>query len=304
MGKLGMQEGEDIQHPWINKAVANAQKKVESMNFDIRKQVLDYDNVMNKQREAIYRLRNAILEGDDISGRVKQMVEESVADHVAQYAPKGADQRAWDIPSLRAWLKSSYGIDWTVPDDEIHDIHNLEDRVKELTTKAYEDRHNSLGAETFLDIQRNVLIAIIDSVWVEHLTYLEQLRKGIFLRAYGQKDPLIEFQKEGYRLFETMMIRVSDTAIDYVFRMSQTAAQESAAESALTSKMIPQKEEFSIDHFQQSAAPDAQQSAGVVPMPTKGANLPKPKPITVDKIGRNDPCPCGSGKKYKKCHAK
>ncbi|MCB4755662.1 MAG: preprotein translocase subunit SecA [Elusimicrobia bacterium] len=311
MGKLGMQEGEDIQHPWITKAVESAQKKVEAMNFDIRKQLLDYDNVMNKQREAIYRLRNAILDGQDMSDRVKQMVEESVTEHIEQYAPKGTSVDKWDLPSLVAWLKSSFDIDWNASPEEIRDEENLLDRVKELTTQAYQAREESIGKEKFDDIQRNVLLAIIDGVWVEHLTYLEQLRRGIFLRAYAQTDPLIEFQKEGFRLFESMMNRIMDTSIDYIFRMSMAAMEEAKVQRVVT-PMITQKEEFSTDRLVSQrepvgsaagAAPARALGGGVIPLPT-GGNTPRQKPITVEKIGRNDPCPCGSGKKYKKCHGK
>jgi len=309
MGKLGMEEGEDIQHPWINKAVASAQHKVEAMNFDIRKQLLDYDNVMNKQREAMYRLRNSVLEGSDPSERVLQMVEESVFEHVNTFAPKTEGPSKWDFPSVRAWLKASFGIDWTVQEEEIKDWDNLLDRLQEETKNAFKARQEQIGQEKFGQMQKSVLLAIMDGVWVEHLTYLEQLRRGIFLRAYGQKDPLIEFQKEGYRLFETMMVRIMDTSLDYIFRMSAAAMEEAHVQRPVT-PLITQKEEFSTDRLlaQGEGVPaglsaSSSGATGVMPVP-KGAPGIKAKPITVEKIGRNDPCICGSGKKYKKCHGK
>lgn len=298
MGKLGMKEGEDIQHPWINKAVQNAQKKVEAMNFDIRKQVLDYDNVMNKQREAMYRLRNAVLDGDTISTRVKEMIDDSIADRISQYAPKNAHSEDWDMASLKAWIQTSFGLEWNESDEEIHSHENLEDRVRELVKKAFESRNEEIGKERFNDLQKSVLLHMMDTAWIEHLTYLEQLRRGIFLRAYGQKDPLIEFQKEGHRLFESMMTRIRDTSLDYIFRMSEAAS--SAAETVRPTIIRTEKESFNaLDKTSADQAP-----AGVVPIPQGGGVQRKHEPITVEKIGRNDPCSCGSGKKYKKCHGR
>ncbi|MBV9080052.1 MAG: SEC-C domain-containing protein, partial [Elusimicrobia bacterium] len=307
MGKLGMKEGEDIQHPWINKAVANAQQKVEAMNFDIRKQVLDYDNVMNKQREAIYRLRNAVLEGTDLSDRAKQMVEEAVEERIHQFAPKSADAIRWDFASLNAWLKTAFNISTPFNEDEVNGWENLLDRAKEAALNAYDARSKEVGEQVFGDLQRSVFLSVLDSVWVEHLTYLEQLRKGIFLRAYAQKDPLIEFQKEGFRLFEGMMVRVRDTFLEYIFHISVQAA-EAAREEEPT--MIPEKAAAPATVNESPvpvrAAPERPAApakpAGVVPLP--GGGVKTAAPITVEKIGRNDPCPCGSGKKYKKCHGK
>ena len=307
MGKLGMKEGEDIQHPWINSAVANAQKKVEAMNFDIRKQVLDYDNVMNKQREAIYRLRNSILDGTDGSERTRQMIEESVEDKLQQLAPKDGQAATWDFPSIVAWLKSAYGADVELGDTDILDWDALYARSKDAAMSAYELRIASVGPDVFRDLQRSVFLSVLDNVWVEHLTYLEQLRKGIFLRAYAQKDPLIEFQKEGFRLFEAMMIRTRDTFLEYIFHISVEAAGQNHGSPM---PMIAQKADVaamgteSESSGQVTTLTAPPRPSGVVPMPG-AAKLPVKSaaaPIVIDKIGRNDPCPCGSGKKYKKCH--
>jgi len=313
MGKMGMKEGEDIQHPWINRAVENAQKKVEGMNFDIRKQVLDYDNVMNKQREAIYRLRNSVLEASDISVRISGMIDESVEEHLTQFAPKGSDTEEWNWAEIKSWLKTTYGMDWDVKPSEILNPENLTDRVKEMVTQAKSARLEELGAEVFQDLQAGVLLSIMDSVWVEHLTYLEQLRRGIFLRAYGQKDPLLEFKKEAYRLFESMMTRVRDTSIEYIFRMSAKSASESVKETGKEAVRPPvmsaQKEEFQgVEKFLQKEQPLSEPppppQRGIVPLPAAGS-ASKPSPaVTVQKVGRNEPCPCGGGKKYKKCHGR
>lgn len=301
MGKLGMQEGEDIQHPWINKAVANAQSKVEGMNFDIRKQVLDYDNVMNKQREAIYRLRNAIMESQDVEDRFKGMLEESIEDHLSQLAPPNADPSQWNYPEMKAWLATAFKVEWNTPIEEITGQENLLERVKEDVHKALAVRKEKLGNEMFQDLLKNVLLSVMDSIWVEHLTYLEQLRRGIFLRAYGQKDPLIEFQKEGFRLFESMMLRVRDTSLEYIFMMSDAAAAQSSQEqpqAPVAVRLEKSDKDNGASQTVMKAAPA--RPSGVMPVP--GARAGSPTPADIEKIGRNDPCPCGSGKKYKKCH--
>jgi preprotein translocase subunit SecA len=307
MGKLGMKEGEDIQHPWINKAVENAQRKVEAMNFDIRKQVLDYDNVMNKQREAIYRLRNAILEGQNADQRIKEMIEDAVVDHVAVSVPKNSSPDKWDLISLKAWVTATFGLEWGFADDEITSSENLEDRLKEMVLAAYAKRREEWGEERFQDMQTSTLLHVMDTVWVEHLTYLEQLRKGIFLRAYGQKDPLIEFQKEGYRLFEAMMLRVQDTALEYIFRMSTNAAPEQKRQALpITAAKHADTPLPSSAMSSSVTTTEPSKPSGVMPVPNSHGSSPTTagKPVTVDKIGRNDPCFCGSGKKYKKCHGK
>ncbi|MCG3203870.1 MAG: Protein translocase subunit SecA [Elusimicrobia bacterium] len=303
MGKLGMQEGEDIQHPLINHGVANAQKKVEAMNFDIRKQVVDYDNVMNKQREAIYRLRNAILDKSDMTERAHDMLLDAIEDQLAVTAPKNVEANKWDMESLKSWLKTVFVIDWPSSSDEILGRENLEDRLKEMIKTAYAERMNELGSENFAELQRGVFLAILDSVWVEHLTYLEQLRRGIFLRAYGQKDPLIEFQKEGFRLFESMMTRVRDTFLEYIFHVSATATEITKKQSEPT-PMITQKDEIMGMSGATTQKTSQLSSNGVIPLPGKTINKNNSTPIEVEKIGRNDSCPCGSGKKYKKCHGK
>ncbi len=306
--KVGMKEGEDIQHPWINAAVERAQKKVEAMNFDIRKQVLDYDNVMNKQREAIYHLRNQILEGIDIPTRIEQMIEESIEDHLYQFTPKGKDSDEWDTSSLKAWLKNAFAVDWTFEAEQTASFESLQNQLSDVLKQLYKTRNEELGP-MFLDMQKNVILHVMDNAWVEHLTYLEQLRRGIFLRAYGQKDPLIEFQKEGHRIFESMMLRIRDSSLEYIFRMSK-AAMESAREVVRPQAIVTQKEDVNVAAVAQrtqegdgESGDPAASTSSAAEIKTHGLHQ-KAAPITVEKVGRNDPCPCGSGKKYKKCCGK
>ncbi|MGQ0645372.1 MAG: preprotein translocase subunit SecA [Elusimicrobiota bacterium] len=305
MGKLGMEEGEDIQHPWVNRAIENAQRKVEAMNFDIRKQLLDFDNVMNKQREAVYALRNATLEGEDLSDRFRDMVNESLEEKLVLWAPEKVVPEQWDLGSLSAWLQRSFGLEVALKAEDYGSQAHLRDQLKEELDKAFQNRESELGAEVFQRLGRWVLLEIMDKAWVEHLTYLEQLRKGIFLRAYGQKDPLIEFQKEGFNLFESMMQRIREETLEYIFRIQVTQEQPVPA-AAGPRPMRAEKPAPLIAPTQSGISTGAGAPAApplVVPA-RLGNGAEKPALPDVKKIGRNDPCPCGSGKKHKKCCGK
>jgi preprotein translocase subunit SecA len=301
MQKLGMKEGEDIQHPWVNKAIENAQRKVEAMNFDIRKQLLDFDNVMNKQREAIYALRNSIIEKEDISERIRQMLVESLEEKILLWASKDVDPQEWDLASLKAWAQRSFGKELDLGPEPAADPHQLKNIVQEKLLNAYERRETELGPLQARELERMVLLSVIDSAWIEHLTYLEQLRRGIFLRAYGQKDPLIEFQKEGFNLFEAMMQRIREDALEYIFRIQAPQTVTVKEETPMTSV----KADFVLsDNFVKTN----DVTNPKLPVPSlKNSGTAKGAaavPVTVQKVGRNDPCPCGSGKKYKKCCGK
>ena len=292
MGKLGLKEGEDIQHPWISKAVENAQKKVEGMNFDVRKQLIDYDNVMNKQREAVYRLRNEILEGEDITETIKDMISEAVAENIASWTQeKYAEQ--WDWASIEAWLKRTFSIKYEKPSDEnaayVESDAIVED-IKEKALDAYQTRLENLGGEVLSYIQRMVLLQMIDSSWRDHLSELDQVRKGIGFRAYGHKDPKIEYQKESFALFESMMRRIRDNTVEYIFNVRVEMRPAPAPEMSLSSEA----QTSAI----QTSKPDPASLTGSL------GQSKKIKPQDLKKIGRNDPCPCGSGKKYKKCCGK
>jgi preprotein translocase subunit SecA len=275
MQKLGLKEGEDIQHPWISKAVENAQRKVEGMNFDIRKQLIDFDNVMNKQREAVYRLRNEILEGEDISEPIKDMLRESVEENLDSWAI-GKYAQEWDFTSIYAWLNRTFGIKYEMQNkDEINLLSKeaIKDDIYGKVTECYEKRKEELTPDLFLHIERMVLLQMIDTSWKDHLYELDQLRHSIGFRAYAQKDPKIEYQKESFALFESMMRRIRESTIEYIFK----------GEVNVRTKNVNQ------EHGE------------IVPELENRINRKKVKLQDLNKIGRNDPCPCGSGKKYKKC---
>ena len=283
MQKLGMQEGEVIESVLVSKQIEGAQKRVESMNFDSRKQLLDYDNVMNKQRQAIYGLRNAILDGKDVTERVKQMIAETLEDQFSVFTPHDKSYQLWNMQELNVYLKKNFGFSVDYDEDELAKIQ-YEVFTKEITDRAikiYENRFPDFLERDvdFAQMQQILLLQIIDHIWKNHLFELDHLKKGVGLRAYGQKDPLIEYQKESYSMFEKMITRVRDEMVEYVFRIQ------------LPPRVVHRPKMQETRENAISAQSDSE-----------GAKLQKT--AVLQKIGRNDPCPCGSGKKYKKCHGK
>ena len=283
MQKLGLKEGEAIEHPWISKAVENAQRKVEGRDFDIRKQLIDYDNVMNKQREAVYRLRNEILEGEDVSATIQDMWLESVEEKIEQWAPEKTYPEQWEWPHFHAWMMRSFGINFEVANKE-ELTYLTRDALKTILLdkiqEAYDKRKETLGKELLSHIERMVLLQMIDVAWKDNLYELDQLKKGIGYRAYAQKDPKIEYQKESFILFDNMMKRIRETTIEYVFKVQVN----------VTARPMPSGQEN-------------KNSDPTKVNPNETGKNEKKQVTTKDikKIGRNDPCPCGSGKKYKKC---
>ncbi|MEA3307769.1 MAG: SEC-C metal-binding domain-containing protein, partial [Elusimicrobiota bacterium] len=258
--------------------------RVESMNFDSRKQLLDYDNVMNKQRQAIYGLRNAILDGDDVTDRVKQMIEETLEDQFNIFTPKDKSYQLWNMSELNVYLKKNFGFSVDYNEDELAKTP-YEAFAKEITDRAlkiYENRFPDFLERNvdFAEMQQILLLQIIDHIWKNHLFELDHLKKGVGLRAYGQKDPLIEYQKESYAMFEKMITRVRDQMVEYVFKIQ------------LPPRVVhrPKMQETRDGAAAVAAA--------------EGSDGAQQKTAVIQKIGRNDPCPCGSGKKYKKCHGK
>ena len=283
MEKLGMEEGEVIESALVSRQIEGAQKRVEGMNFDARKQLLDYDNVMNKQRMAIYELRNIILDGAEVVDRIKKMIRESVMEQLDLNAPAEQPASLWNMEVLNVYLKKTFGFDLAYTADELHGLIRpvLEEEVFKRVDAAYDGRVKDFTERNvdFTELQRILLLQIMDHIWKNHLYDLDHLKKGVGLRAYGQKDPLIEYQKESYALFETMLARVRDQMVEYVFRVQlppRPVARPAAAEPGREPEQPPQR-----------ARQEEPKQA--------------PRPLAA-KVGRNDPCPCGSGKKYKKCH--
>ena len=295
MLKLGMEEGVPIEHGMVTRAIANAQKKVEAHNFEIRKQLLEYDDVMNKQREVIYQHRHAVLAGENLKADLLDMMADIIDSAMAIYCPAEQYPEEWDMAGLVEMMHGQFGLDITQgkqdQGDSLRDLGRdaLIEDLKKLVHDGYERKEQELGSELMRFLEKTFMLQVIDHHWKDHLLGMDHLRDGIGLRGYGQKDPLIEYKKEGYDLFAGMMQRIKSDALERLFRV-QAVRQEAPPEQ------------------QQAAPPPPPPPVIARPQPTltlnrgEAAEAPKTVERADDKVGRNDPCPCGSGKKYKKCH--
>ena len=296
MEKLGMEEGEVIESGLVTRQIAGAQRRVETHNFDIRKQLLDYDKVLNKQRERVYKRRNDILDGADVSPLVQEMISEMIEDKVDLWANKDKHPEEWDLESLGAWLTRTFEVTLQIAAEELNRFtsETLQQELLDQVRGRYQTRANEFEGYDFKDFERMVLLQMIDQSWKNNLYDLDHLKKSIGLRAYGQKDPLIEYQKESYELFNAMLARIGEQTVEYLFKIQ--APPRRAEPPPMMHAEHPSPEGG-------NGAPEG--SAPPPPTPPKGGGLlrkpAKPNP-QIQKIGRNDPCYCGSGKKYKKCH--
>ncbi|MBE0616465.1 MAG: preprotein translocase subunit SecA, partial [Proteobacteria bacterium] len=276
--KLGLQEGEDIQHPWISKAIENAQKKVEAHNFDIRKHLLEYDDVMNKQREAIYSWRREVLGSEDLTGEIRQMAEAVAADLVEARCPAGEPPDKWDLQGMREMLFKQFHVQLIEPEEQLGALKDkLADRVVDAVLRRWDEKLAEFGPEMAARLQKYILLQAIDGHWKDHLLSMDHLKEGIGLRGYAQENPLVVYKKEGFQMFMDMRARVEEDVLEKLF-LIQIVKEEQAREIEQPSKQT----RLVLSHGSRKEAPE--------PVKRKGPQ-----------VGRNDPCPCGSGKKYKKC---
>lgn len=285
MDTLRIPAEEPIEHKMISRAIENAQKKVEARNFDIRKHLLEYDNVMNLQREVIYSLRKDVLKGDLLRNIVVDMIDELVTDLTATFAPQKSLPRDWDKKEIEEaftqLFNSSTGIsesEWDQLNAEI-----LLKRLKERAISLYEAKEKEFGSEIARDLEKMLILQAIDSLWKDHLLGIDHLKEGIGLRGYAQKDPLLEYKREAFGLFQDLNQRIKEGVIQRLLRVQLTRPEEALAEQ----ERARQKQRMIFGHGA---------------MPGKQPEAPQPIKRDMQKVGRNDPCPCGSGKKFKKCH--
>ncbi len=284
MYHLGMKEGIPIESRLISKRIESAQETVEAQNFEARKHLLEYDDVMNKQRETVYSLRRSFLEGRDQKEFVLERAEAISNSLVETYCPREQHPDQWNIAQFGNEVLNQFGLDLKNAGFEVLDLNHdqLLDTMLEKILQRYEEKEKLFGAETLRWLERHILLDIVDAQWKDHLLTLDHLKEGIGLRGYGQKDPLVEFKKEAFILFEDMMDRIDAEAARFLFLMQPARPQDEA-------KQIEARQRRQQQNLQFQAGPAQQEEA--------------PKPVRAGaKVGRNDPCPCGSGKKYKKCH--
>jgi preprotein translocase subunit SecA len=283
----------------VSKSIETAQKRVESHNFEIRKHLLEYDNVMNRQREVIYDERRRVLFGEDLKDYMHELIEEVVDAAFEQYVNEKVSADQWDIDGLRHYLDLKLAI--KTSDIKLEDmrIPEMKDVILERMKSFYGEKEGQLGAEMLRHLERMVLLQVVDTKWKDHLYAMDSLREGIGLRAYGQRDPLVEYQHEAYAMFMDMIGRIKEETVEYLFKI-QAIKEESKAPAFDASKQRLVHEEKS--QFQDLPAESAGEAASYE------GQLPEEKVQTfhreAPKIGRNDPCTCGSGKKYKKCCGK
>ena len=317
---LGLQEGEAITHPWMNKSLEMAQKKVEARNFDIRKHILKYDDVMNDQRKVIFDQRIEIMGQDDVSETVADLRHQVVSELVARHIPEKAYAEQWDTDGLKAAVDDVFGLELPIGDwAEEEGIANLEleERIITAVDKKAKEKEEELGSELFRHIEKEVLLRTLDNLWREHLVTLEHLRQVIGFRAYGQRDPLNEYKTEAFVLFESLLARLREGTTGQLMHVELAPPEE---QPMLQPVELPEMEGHHIDpstgmdEFEMADAAIAQAGRRAPGDVEKRAPLSSRKvadrgvdpndPSTWGKVPRNAPCPCGSGKKYKHCHGK
>jgi len=278
MDKIGIEEDQPIEHKYISRAIENAQKRVEGQNFDIRKHLLDYDDVMNRQRKVIYEQRKKVLRGDNLWADIEEMVEEIVGDLLTTYIPDKGHKDDFNFKGLDDALLKQFNLKLNLANS--NDATSVQSSISELINqnvqKLLHDKENEFGKELMDYLMKAIMLQAIDTQWKEHLLAMDHLREGIGLRGYGQKDPVREYQREGYEMFMDMIFRIK---MDVLEKLCLVKIQREEEVEEIRQK---QKQDYIM---------------------SRGEDLPEKKTIKHegDKIGRNDPCPCGSGKKYKKC---
>ncbi|HEV2620515.1 MAG TPA: preprotein translocase subunit SecA [Frateuria sp.] len=298
MKRFGMKEDDPLEERMISRQIEKAQRKVEQHNFDIRKHLLEFDDVANDQRKVIYRQRDELLEGEDVSATIADIREDVVEAIVHRHVPPDSIDDQWDIPGLERALESEFGITtglkaWIEQQQEL-DAQAIREHVREAMDKAFADKEAQIGAETMRQLEKHVMLSVVDNAWKEHLASMDYLRQGIYLRGYAQQDPKQAFKRESFELFSDMLERIKHEVVQMLARIRIRSEEEVAAMEAEQQRLAARLQ-------QQMLA-----SGGGAPVNALGAETPPAAGGTVQhegaKVGRNDPCPCGSGKKYKHCH--
>ncbi|HUU57450.1 MAG TPA: preprotein translocase subunit SecA [bacterium] len=289
--RLCLEEGEPIEHAMITKNIERAQKRVEEQNFSIRKRVLEYDNVMNRQRQIIYQLRNQILHNDDLRDDVFELIRIQLEDVVAESAPPELEPERWDLAAVVTWARARFPAEVTVDRlAALDDTDAIVEHVMAAVTDAYDRREEAYGADLLRQIERYVMLTTLDENWQEHLTEMDELREGISLRSYGQLDPLVEYKREAYNMFDDLLSRVDDETVSKVFRV-HIGREAPTPQPARVRTVHPELEAMA------TLARRPREAYANTPEASRQQTVVRQGP----KVGRNDPCPCGSGKKYKKC---
>jgi preprotein translocase subunit SecA len=289
----------------VTRAIETAQKRVEAHNFDIRKHLLEYDDVMNTQRQIIYGERNKILEGESLKDTLQEMRAEVIDGQLALYTNEETYPEEWDLAGLTEAVKRQFGLEISWPAEEVPSLTQalLRDGIEERALKAYEEREAKLGPEMIRYLERMIMLQVVDSQWKDHLLAMDHLKEGIGLRGYGQKDPLIEYKREGFEMFEAMVERIRQQTIEYLYRVQVAPADAFPFDDAQGRPMDEARVAPSAGGRDGDilGRPEARSQPRLAERSLRPTASTAPIKIGGKKIGRNDPCPCGSGRKYKKC---
>ncbi|MFA3759653.1 preprotein translocase subunit SecA [Yersinia sp. 2466 StPb PI] len=294
MRKLGMKPGEAIEHPWVTKAIANAQRKVESRNFDIRKQLLEYDDVASDQRRAIYSQRNELLDVSDVSETINSIREDVFKTVIDSYIPTQSLEEMWDVEGLELRLKNDFDLDmpiaqWLQDEPQLHE-ETLRERILQQAIEVYHRKEEVVGIDMMRNFEKGVMLQTLDSLWKEHLAAMDYLRQGIHLRGYAQKDPKQEYKRESFAMFAAMLESLKYEVISVLSKVQVRMPEEvEALEVQRREEAERLAKQQQLSHQSDNSALMSKDEVNVA------ASLER-------KVGRNDPCPCGSGKKYKQCH--
>jgi preprotein translocase subunit SecA len=322
MQRLGMEEGVPIEHKMVTNAIARAQKQVEAQNFSVRKHLLEYDDVMNKQRESVYALRRELLEGkihlteeDTVDSReyLLELAQELLESTVDRYAGHEVDIEERDYGALKNAVVEIYGID--PAELEQYDLEGMSvdaitDTLWAPILQKYEKKETLIPTEILRRVERDIMLQIVDAQWKDHLYSLDHLKEGIGLRGYGQRDPLVEYKKESFELFQAMKDRIEEEIVRYLWRLTPMVSDESNLEAPIRQPAPRRQPKLTMSAHAPAPSPFGAIGGGSAsavadaprPARTGGDDVVKQVKHDQPKVGRNDPCPCGSGKKYKKCH--
>jgi len=313
MQKLGMEEGEAIEHPWVTRAIENAQKKVEGHNFDIRKQLLEYDDVANEQRKVIYEQRNMLMETDDISDYIKHNRAEVVEVVISRSVPPQTLEEQWDIESLEQDLQSEFAMQlpvqqWLDEDEELHE-EVLRNKIVGALEAMIDEKEQRVGAEAMRHFEKAVMLKLLDEQWKEHLASMDHLRQGIGLRGYAQKNPKQEYKREAFEMFRQLLEDIKYTVSTTLARLHIPTEEELAEIEAQQRELQRLQQQQNMNFIHDDATPPTgdQEESGAQAEGQSRSPAPRRAQTVVrqgKKVGRNDPCPCGSGKKYKQCHGR
>jgi preprotein translocase subunit SecA len=298
MQKLGMEKGEAIEHPWVSRAIENAQRKVEGRNFDIRKQLLEYDDVANDQRRVVYEQRNDLMDVSDISESITALRGDVLDEVFHSHIPKNSIEEQWDVSGLGDSLTELFGGEWPIQQwlDEDHDLHEetLKQKIAKILLDVYQDKEKLVGDENMRQFEKAIMLQTLDGHWKEHLAAMDYLRQGIHLRGYAQKNPKQEYKREAFQMFSTMLESIKQEVTGLLSKVQVQMPEEMAIQ-----EQQPKVDEFEFKHEAFDGLPEETTAPAEREEQAQEAHQPFVRDSR--KIGRNEPCPCGSGKKYKQC---